>query len=309
MPKTKSHYKVLGVSDKASAEDIKKAYRNLAREHHPDRNPDKPGAEERFKEIQEAYDVLSDPQKRQEYDLYRKNPYIKFETSAGNRYYKSPDGSYVRYERQRQRRPEDFDPDDSQTGFGSFFKTIFGAGPEGTSPGAGRSTRNSLDIETRLQLSFTQALKGGKTEVTLPHGEIVRIEIPKGVQSGFKIRLKGKGHVGGVATGDLYVTFEVDPHPYFKRKKNDLHISCTINALEAILGVTRSVTNAYGKRIKLTIPPGTQNGSKLRLKGQGVQTPKGDGDLYVRIDVSIPEKLTEEQRRILEDAAKKARLI
>lgn len=309
MPEIKDYYKILGVGEGASAAEIKKAYRKLAREYHPDRNPDKPGAEERFKEIQEAYDVLSDEQKRKEYDQRRKNPFGGFGDGfgggGGGRYYRAPDGTYVRFEGTGAGE-EVFGGAAGGGGFGDLFSRFFGgAGPEAGGPGS-RTAARGRDVETTLSLSFDQALRGGKTEVTLPDGDKVRIDVPKGVSSGFKIRLKGRGEAArsaGGRRGDLYVTFNVAPHRRFRREGNDLYTSVTVNAFEAMLGTERHITNAYGKRIKLAIPKGTQPGEKFRLRSQGVETDKGTGDLYVAVDVSIPKDLTPDQEQALRDLA------
>lgn len=311
MAKSKNYYKILGISEKASAAEIKKSYRSLARKYHPDRNPDQPDAEERFKAIQEAYDTLSDPKRRKKYDQFRKDPFQGFQTANGDNFYRAPDGTYVRRSRSHSNNSaEDIFGFGEGSGFTGFINRIFGAEEDPRkSPKKPRSRKSSLDIETKVQLTFAQALKGGRTELTLPHGEIIRINIPKGVHSGFKIRLSGRGNVGATSTGDLYVTFEVAPHSYYRRRGNNLHITCSINPIEAIVGISRNVINAYGNRIKLTIPPGTQHGNKLRLKGQGVETSKGKGDLYVKIEIHTPENLTDEQISILKQAGKKTKLL
>ncbi len=165
-------------------------------------------------------------------------------------------------------------------------------------------------MQTTVRLTFEQALRGGKTEVHLPDGEKIRLTIPKGVRAGFKIRLRDRGQPGpNGKRGDLYVTFEVAPHPRFRREDNDLYVTETITAFEAMLGATRSITNAYGDRIKLPIHAGTQPGARLRLKGQGVRTAKRTGDLYVEIAVAVPENLTDKQREALREAAEKAGLL
>ncbi|MEZ4701227.1 MAG: J domain-containing protein [Rhodothermales bacterium] len=311
MSEKKDYYKILGVHERAAPEEIKKMYRQLAREYHPDRNQGRSDAEERFKAVQEAYDILSDPRKRRMYDHQRREPIESFEAPNGDSFYRQADGSYVRRERRRPAQP----PQESQPytngarpsgGVSGFFSRLFGGGEEEAPPG---DKRGKLDLDTRLRLSFTQALKGGKTEVTLPHGETVRIKIPRGVQSGFKIRLKERGRVGSTAIGDLYVTFEVEPHHFFRRIGDDLHIICTINPIEAMLGITRNMVNAYGSQIKLKIPPGAQPGSKLRLKGQGVKTEQETGDMYVQIDIRVPENLSVQEREILREAARKVNLI
>ena len=311
MAETKDYYAVLGVKEDAATDEIKKAYRKLARKYHPDKNPDKPEAEERFKEVQEAYSVLSDEEKRKEYDLRRKNPFGAFggfDTGNGNRYYRSPDGTYVR-----------FDTGGGEDafgggGFGDLFSTIFGGGAGSEADPYARRPRSSRgrDVETTLRLSFDQALEGGKTEVKLPDGETVRLTIPKGVKPGFKIRLKDRGQpspTGAGKRGDLYVTFDVAPHPRFRREENDLYLSEAVDAFEAMLGTTRNIENAYGKQIKVPIAAGTQPGARLRLKGQGVKTEKRTGDLYVEIEVTIPKDLSKEQQAALRNAAEEAGLL
>jgi len=332
MPAVKDYYDVLGVAEDASEKEIKKAYRKLAQRYHPDRNPDDPEAEDRFKDVQEAYGVLSDKDKRREYDQARKNPFgggrrgasgpgggsQGFESGQGQRYYRTSDGTYVRL---------DMDDDLGSTfgtgggaggggSFGDLFSQFFG-GQRGSSAGqqrqGGRSRRRSRrggrDVETTMDLTFQQALEGGKTTVTLPDGDTVRLKIPKGVRSGFKIRLRGRGQAGPTGErGDLYVTFDVKPHPRFRRDGDDLYTTVTVDAFDAMLGASKSLTTAYGKRIKLNIPASTQPGKKLRLKGQGVETNKGTGDLFVEIDVKMPDNLTAEQQRILEEAAAEAGL-
>src|SRR5690606_6222288 len=255
MPQVKDYYKVLGVSEGASQDEIKKQYRKLARKYHTDRNPDTPGAEERFKEVQEAYDTLSDPEKRKQYDRMRKNPFGQmgegFSTSSGQRYYRAPDGSYVRFESSRGGPGLGVD-DLFGGGFSDIFSRFFGGGGAGGPAEepfvrARRPNGQNLNVSTDLRISFDQALQGGKTEVRLPSGEVVRLRIPKGVRSGFKIRLKGHGNVGsGGRRGDLLVTFQVDPHPNFRREGDDLYTTVTVNALEAMTGKTVSLTNAYG---------------------------------------------------------------
>ncbi|MCH8960882.1 MAG: J domain-containing protein [Bacteroidetes bacterium] len=305
MPQLKNYYDILGVNEKAGAEEIKKVYRKLAQKYHPDRNPDKPEAEDRFKEVQEAYSVLSDAKKRKQYDRMRQNPFGAFggfTANNGDRFYQRPDGTYVRFSN------DDGDIDfsdifgDAVGDIGDFFSRIFGSDAP--------RTRQTPNTKTTVRLSFDQALRGGKTTVRLPDGKTVRLTIPRGVHDGFRIRLKGRGQQGADSQrGHVFVTFKVDPHPRFRREDDDLYVTETINAVEAMLGTTRHLTNPYGKRIKVPIHAGTQPGARLRLKGQGVQTDQSAGDLYVEVEVIIPENLTEAQRDVLRKAAKKAGLI
>lgn len=304
MPSVKDYYKILGVGEDASADAIKKAYRKLAREYHPDKNPDKPEAEDRFKEIQEAYSVLSDNQRRKEYDARRRNPFAEFGDgfgAGGAHYRRSPGEGYVNV---------DFgeSPFGDAGGFGDIFSRFFG----GQAEDPRRRTRRTRgqDLTTKLNLSFEQALQGGKTEVTLPDGTLVRLDIPKGVESGYKIRLRGRGGEGPTGVrGDLYVTFEVADHPRFRREGNDLYTKVRVGAFEAMFGAKRSVRTPYGKQIKVTIPKGAQPGDRLRLRNLGVETESGKGDLYVEIEVTIPKGLTDEQRAVLREAAEKAGLL
>lgn len=308
MPQTKDYYDILGVDEDASAKEIKKAYRDLARKYHPDRNPDKPDAEERFKEIQEAYSVLSDEEKRKEYDARRRfGGGFGGQGFGGNggRQRRSPGGGFdVRFEQ----------GGEGFGGIGDIFSSFFGghggSGAQARDPFTQRQQSSGRDVETTLRISFDDALRGGKREVTLPDGETIRINIPKGVRSGFKIRLRGRGEAGPRGQrGDLYVTFKVADHPRFRRKGDDIYVTEEVDAIEAMLGTERRIPTPYGQNIKITIPPGTQPGEKLRLRGQGVQTEdRGTGDLYVEVDVTIPENLSDSQREALRTAAEKANL-
>lgn len=292
MAAVKDYYKILGVGEKASTGEIKKAYRDLARKYHPDKNPGDTEAEERFKEIQEANDVLSDDEKRREYDMRRRNPFGQgggFSTGAGSRFYQRPDGTYVRFES-----GSDAGDGDPLGGFTDLFGRMFSGGA--------RTAGRGKDVETLVRLSFGEALAGGKKEVKLPSNERIRITVPKGVHDGFRIRLRGRGENGLGGRGDLYVTFRVAPSPRFERKGDDLSVIETINVFEAMLGTTREVETAYGKKIKLNIPAGTQPGDRLRVKNHGVETDKRRGDLYVEVRVEVPQGLSDAQKEALREA-------
>jgi molecular chaperone DnaJ/curved DNA-binding protein len=322
MPQTKDLYDVLGVDEDASTEEIKKAYRTLARKHHPDRNPDDPNAEEKFKEIQKAYSILSDEEKRQQYDAQRRfGGGGGFGGGGRGAWGQSAGGDpEIRFE-QGGSFDEVFG---GRGGLGDIFESFFGGGAGGAARGRdpfsqqrGQQRRqrqsrrpSGQDIETKLRLSFREALEGGRKEVELPTGESIRLKIPQGVRDGTKIRLRGRGQAGPRGQrGDLYVTFEIGDHPRFRRKGDDIHLAETIGVFEAMFGTERRIPTPYGQRIKLTIPEGTQPGEKLRLRGQGVKTDDGQGDLYVEVDVDVPTDLTDAQRETLRNAADEAGLL
>ena len=289
------YYATLGVAEDASAKEIKKAYRKLAQQYHPDRNAGDAEAEERFKEIQEAYDVVGDETKRKTYDRARSDPYGGrfegapfggFEGSPGGRYYRAPDGTYVRVDATGGGPQDDF-VFGGGGGLGSIFDQFFGGGAGGGEP----QYRGGRDVEATMRLTFDEALAGGPREFTTPSGDNVRITVPKGVRDGFKIKMSGRGQPapgGHGEPGDLFITFQVPPSGRFRRDGDDLIATETITAIEALLGTTREVTTASGKTVRLKIKPGTQPGARLRVKGQGVETAKATGDLYVEIDVTVP---------------------
>ena len=310
MPEAKDYYDILGVSEEAGAKEIKRSYRKLAQKYHPDRNPDNPAAEDRFKEVQEAYSVLSDDEKRKQYDAMRHSPFAGagggFGGGNGWSAQRGPGGGTRVH----------FDMGEGAGdagGFSDIFSSIFGGGGSARTRDPftrSRQQQRGRDVETQLRLSFDEALQGGRREVQLPDGGTVRIKIPKGVRSGFKIRLRGRGQPGpGDQHGDLYVTFQVGSHPRFRREGNDLRLTERISAFQAMLGTSRRIENAYGKRIKLTIPAGTQPGETFRLRGQGVETKEGAGDLYVKVEVTIPEHLTRAQREEIQRAGEHTGLI
>jgi molecular chaperone DnaJ/curved DNA-binding protein len=332
MPQPEDLYDVLGVDEDASQEEIKKTYRELARKHHPDRNPDDPNAEEKFKEIQQAYSVLSDEEKRQQYDAQRRFGGGGFGGASGGRgsWERSAGGGGANVRFEQGNFEEVFGG--GRDGLGDIFENFFEGGPGGSPQGRdpfsqqrqqqrrrqqGRQQRRSRqpsgqDVETTLPLSFQQALEGGRRKVELPTGESIRLKIPTGVTDGTTIRLKGRGQPSRQPSGqrgDLYVTFEVGDHPRFVRKGDDVHLTETIDVFEAVFGTDCSVPTPYGQHLKLSIPPGTQPGEKFRLKNQGVKTDDGQGDLYVEIDVDIPDSLTGRQQEILREAAEEADLL
>lgn len=361
MAPSKDYYQILGVSEKASAEEIKKAYRKLAKKYHPDANPNDKAASERFKEISEANSVLSDPEQRKKYDTMRK--FGAF--TAGPREWGARAG------RAGSARVEDFD-------FGSFggggFAGFGGLGDIFSSIfGRGKRTGEVELIELAVEVPFQTAVLGGKVPVTVSvkeacptcggsgaapgarvstceecggrgtvsfgqgsfavtrpcpacrgrgkvaseqcgkcsgEGEIavgkkLRVTVPPGTDSGHKVRLKGQGQrdpAGGRA-GDLIVTFDVKPDRFFRR--DGLNILCTVplNMIQATLGTKLQVRTVHGQKVVLRIPPGTQPGRKLRIKGQGIERNGRRGDQLVEIAVRVPERLTPEQEKLLKDFA------
>ncbi|HUF09104.1 MAG TPA: DnaJ domain-containing protein, partial [Rhodothermales bacterium] len=239
----KDFYEILGVEETADAAAIKKAYRGLARKYHPDKNPDDKESERKFKEIQEAYEILSDSEKRKKYDAMKKNPFGSgsfddfFSTEGGTRFYRAPDGSYVRTEFGGAGQGEDQFGDG---GLGDVFSRFFGG--DQAQEQSGRRVR-SKPTETIVQLSFEQSLKGGKLKVALPDGERVSLSIPRGVRDGFKIRLKGRGAPTARSRSDLFVTFRVSESGEFRRVADDFYTTVTISAVQAMLGHSRNIEN------------------------------------------------------------------
>lgn len=301
MAEVSDYYQALEVDETAEPDAIKKAYRRLARAYHPDRNPGDPNAEERFKTIQEAYETLSDPVRRKAYDRER-----RFGSPSGAGGFGSPfDTSAF----------GGFDTGGAFRGAraGSSFSGADGFDPLFSFFFSGENAQRPAplhDVETELKLTFDQALRGGRTEVRLPDGETVRLAIPRGVRSGLKVRVRGHGETDDSgARSDLYVTFRVEPSPRFRREGDHLHIVEAVSAIEAIVGTTRPITNAYGQTVKVQIPPGTQPGERLRLRGQGVATDAKTGDLFVEVQVVVPRELTQAQRDALAAAARETGLL
>ena len=300
MPPAKDYYKILGVKKGDDDAAIKKAYRKLAREYHPDKNPDDPNAEARFKEVQEAYDILSDPKKRRQYDMFGQNPFggqggfRDFTSRGGSQYYRAPDGSYVRVDGDGL---GDMFGGEGFGGFGDIFSRFFG-GQQDEQPSA------PGEQELSIKLPFKTALNGGKVRVRLPSGKDVRLTIPKGVRAGYRVRLKGGGASGN---SNVIVVFEIEDDIRFKRVADDLYMSVEISPFEAMLGTSRNLKNAYGRTIKVTIPAGTQPGAVLRLRGQGIELEDSTkGDLYVEVAIAIPTNLTDQQKEALRKAARQA---
>lgn len=282
------YYKILGISKDATQEDIKKAYRKLARKYHPDLNKDNPNAQEKFQEINEANEVLSNPEKRKRYDEYGENwKYAEELEKQKKRQTKEQSGT---------REGTFWYSDDNTSGFSDFFEELFGNRYRNYN----RAMRGK-DYESELHLTLRQAAEEQKQILNL-NGKNIRITIPAGVADGQVIKLRGYGEPGkgDAPDGDLYITFRIKEDPTFKRIGNDLYTTTTIDLYTAVLGGEIILDTLNGK-VKVKIKAGTQNNSKIRLKEKGFPIYKQSGkygDLILSIQISIPTLLTERQKEL-----------
>ena len=282
------YYKILGIDKKASAEEIKKAYRKLARTMHPDLNPNDAGAKKKFQEINEANEVLSDPEKRKKYDQYGKDweHADQFEQAKQSRQGQpfSGGGTYTGGE-------GDYD-------FSDFFSAMFG-----DTGGSRRQAKfKGQDYNAEWKMSLEEAYTTHPQTLTV-NGKNIRITIPAGVENGQVIRLKGYGAPGsnGGPSGDLYLTFNITPNAVFKRLGNDLYTTREIDLYTALLG-GEILQDTLGGKLKLTIKPETQNGTKIRLKAKGFPVYKKEGefgDLYITLQVKLPTNLSDTQKELI----------
>jgi curved DNA-binding protein len=324
----KDYYSTLGVAKTASEKEIKQAFRKLARKYHPDVNPGDKTAEGKFKEINEAYEVLGDPAKRKKYDELGAN--------------------WRMYEQAGQGGPAGFDPSQfsgwnvnfgggaggqggfrtmtedemremfgDENPFSDFFQTFFGGVGGGAErrargPRGRTAARAGRDVEHELELALEDAYHGATRRLTLKHdghSRTVDVRIPPGVGEGSRVRVPGEGEhgSGGAQSGDLYLRIHLAPHPQFERKGKDLHTHVSVPLTTAVLGGEGDVKTLSGKPLRLKIPPTTQNGQVFRLKGHGMP-PVGKtgehGDLYATVDVQLPRELTPEQKKHFEELAK-----
>jgi curved DNA-binding protein len=311
----KDYYKVLGVERNATQDEIKKAFRRLARKHHPDMNKDDKNAEERFKEINEANEVLSDPEKRQKYDQF--GVHWQQYGRAGGRpedfnwdSWRNPFGGGG--SQQRQVSQEELEQIfgnlggmGGMGGFSDFFETLFGG--RGQAPGTGfggqrvQRSRRGRDTEHTVEITLEEAHRGTQRLLEWEDGRKIEAKIPPGVKSGSKVRLRGQGAPGasGGQSGDLFLNIKVLTHPLFKREGDNLRTSVPVGLYDAILGGEVDVAT-INKRVKLKIPPETDNGKIFRLNGLGMpnlRNPKNFGDLLVRVDLKLPKKLSRDEKQ------------
>lgn len=315
----KDYYDILGVSRNADQQELKKAYRKLARKYHPDTNPDDAQAVERFKEVNEAYEVLSDPDKRSKYDQFgREWQRYQQGDAAGfnwqNWAQQGASGGRSGGYRTNYRVENMDDLFGGGGGFSDFFETLFGMGGEmGTNPGTRTRTRTSesgraygagtrgRDIEYPVSVSLSEAYSGTSRRLT-KDGRTVNVKIPAGVKTSSKIRIANEGDsVPGGNPGDLYLVIEVEDDDRFERQGDDLFTTIDVPLYTALLGGAVGVQTMDGT-VKLTIPAETQNGTRFRLKGKGMPRLKESstyGDLYATVSVQLPTNLTEEQKELI----------
>ena len=302
------YYKILGIPKTASEEDVKKAYRKLARKLHPDLNPNDKEANKKFQQINEANEVLSDPEKRKKYDQYGEQYGENWENA--DQFEKARQSGAYGGQRRSGQTANPFSDFGSGDDFGEgqysdFFEQMFGSGARGS---GSRSTKfRGQDYQAELQLSLRDAAKTHTQTLTINEKNI-RITIPAGVEDGQVIRLKNHGAPGtnGGPHGDLYITFRIAPDPVFKRVENDLYITLNVDLYTAVLGGEVMVDTLDGK-IKLKVKHGTQNGTKSRLKGKGFPVYKKEGsfgDLFVTYNVLIPTNLTARQNELFTELSK-----
>lgn len=286
------YYTILGVDRNASTDDIKKAYRKLARKYHPDLNPDDEAAKIKFQQINEAQEVLIDPEKRKKYDKYGEH------WKHGEQYEQAQSQHTGRQQQEEYAYTGSFD--DGR--FSDFFESLFGY----ASGGGARARFRGQDIQAELSLPLREAYKTHQQTFTI-NGKNVRITVPAGVYDGMKIKLKGYGGEGmnGGPAGDLYITFRISEDAQFKRKGDDLYTTIELDLYTAVLGEEITVDTFDGK-VKIKVKPETQNGAMIRLKGKGFPVHKKDGiygDLYITFSIKIPTNLSEQQKELFRQLA------
>ncbi|MEP7168311.1 MAG: J domain-containing protein [Bacteroidota bacterium] len=304
----KDYYKILGVNKNASADEIKKAYRKLAVKYHPDKNPNNKQAEEKFKEMNEANEVLSDPEKRKKYDTLGEN-YKKYERTGG----KPNDFDWSQFTQQQSRGSKNYESETEfefgSTGFSDFFEQFFG-GSFGKSAGSGRSNvgRASRGADYRLDINITlEEAYSGTVRQFETDGEKLQIKLKPGTYNSQQLRIKGKGGRGNNSAqrGDILAFISVTQHPHFERKGDDLHCEIPVELYTAILGGKAAIRTLKGL-IKVDIAKESDNGSVLRLKGMGMpkyDKPEMFGDLYAKIKIIMPKNISSKETELFKQLA------
>ncbi|MDJ0318439.1 MULTISPECIES: DnaJ C-terminal domain-containing protein [Arthrobacter] len=300
----KDFYKILGVSKDASDTDIKKAYRKLARKYHPDTNSGDPASEKTFKDVSEAYSVLSSKEDREQYDAIRAmGGGARFSAGGtgghgGGGGFEDVFGDLFGGGRGAPRGNPGFGGSPrGNPGYGSGlppeFADLFGGGGGGFGGFQSTPTKGA-DRSASTTISFGGSITGTKIGLREPNGDVIDVRIPAGIKDGQKVRVRGKGQSGAAGPGDLMVTVKVKPHDFFVRDGNNIRVHVPVAFHEAALGADISVPTLTGETVRVRVPAGTPSGRTLRVKGAGVKTKKGDGDLLVTIDVTVPQKLNKE---------------
>ncbi|MCC6424982.1 MAG: DnaJ domain-containing protein [Phycisphaerales bacterium] len=309
-------YDILGISKTATPDEIKRAHRKLVRQYHPDVNKNNPAATEKFKEVQEAYDVLSDEPKRRNYDQFGHagvgagpppggDPYEAFRRGRGGQ------GGAHSWQAGPGVSVEDFDI--GQGGLGDIFEQLFGAkgGRGATSDRSSQRSRSrpqqsrGADIEHPVTLTFYQAARGTKLPLQISRDgqlETIEVKIPPGVKDGSRIRIKGRGQQAGGEPGDLFIITQVTPHPYFRREELNILLDLPISLYESLLGTKVEVPTLDGP-VTLTLPAGTSSGAKLRIKGRGIERGDEKGDQYVVVKIVVPKNLEDGDKETIEKLA------
>ena len=306
------YYNVLGVDRSATQKEIKQAYRRLARKYHPDVNPGDPSAQERFKEINEAHEVLSDPEKRKKYDQLGAS-WQQWQRMGGqpqdfdwSQWSTRPEGGRVHMQYGTM---EDMEDLFGNLGGSDFFQRIFGGmrgGPYARAEPWGTGSRRGQDIEQEVEITLEEAFRG-TTRLLQMDGRRLEVKIPPGVKTGSRVRMAGEGGVGigGGSKGDLYLRVKILPHATFERRGDDLHCEMPVDLYIALLGGEVQVPTLKGN-VMLKIPPETQNGKTFRLKGLGMpylKDPNRQGSLYARAQIRLPERLTEREKELFRQLA------
>lgn len=317
------HYKTLGVAETATADEIKKAYRKLAKKYHPDATGGDKAKESKFKDITQAYEVLSDEKKRQEYDEVRKNPFAGFEGGGGNPFAGGGFPGFGGRGRTRTSGPGgaggpggpggiNIDLEDLfRSGGAGGFADMFSGGGGGVGGGRRQAARGA-DIKTSLELTFAEAALGGEKTVVLgkgtPDERRLTMRIPAGVEDGETIRLPGQGRPGAARAGDLLIDVTVQPQSLMRRKGADVEVDVPVQIDEAVLGGSIEIPTLEGTLAKVNLPAGTSSGQKIRLRGKGAGDRKGGrGDLYGVVQITVPKNISAEARGLMERFAQLTR--
>jgi len=300
----KDYYKILGVDKSATQGEIKKAYRKLAMKHHPDRNAGNKSSEEKFKEITEANEVLSDPEKRKKYDTLGSN-WKQYQNTGGQGFDdffshsgggRRQSGSTYEYSGNI----NDIFGDMGGGGFSDFFESFFG-GSGGRFGGRTQQQKTAIDVEANMNVTLEDVFNGSEKQIIV-EGKKLKIKINPGTKDGQKLRLKGLGRSKTSAgeKGDLYLNIHILQHPFYEIKENDLYYNLEVDLYTAVLGGKENIRTLDGKTVSINIPEGTESEKILRLKNLGMHAGSGRGDLFVDIHVSIPKHLSVEEKGLFE---------